>query len=83
MRKTIAALSLPLALPLCGAAFAGVITVSGHGQSHDYATAVADARADAISACTDQGGTPGEEVYSHVTRANEWLADVILRCEVP
>lgn len=83
MRKSIAALILFLALPASGAALAEVVTVSGHGQSPDYATAVADARADAVSQCTGQGGSPGEEVYSHVTRANEWLADVILRCEVP
>ena len=42
-----------------------------------------DARADAIAACTAQEGVPGDEVYSHVTRANLWLADVIMQCEVP
>lgn len=80
MKKPIAALVLALLSP---AAFAAVTTVSGHGQSYDYGTAVTDARADAVSQCVAQGGTPLDEVYTHVTRANQWLATVILECEVP
>ncbi|MEI2429387.1 hypothetical protein RDV84_22125 [Lysobacter yananisis] len=75
------AVALTLLLPI--AATAGTITVSGHGQSYDPGIAMADARADAASKCAAQGGTPVKEVYSHVTRANLWLADSIWSCEVP
>lgn len=73
--------ALALLLPI--AATAATITVSGHGQSYDPGIAMQDARADAIGKCTAQGGTPVKEVYSHVTRANLWLADSIWSCEVP
>lgn len=66
-----------------GSAHAAVVTVSGHGQSHDPGIAMADARADAIAQCTAQGGTPLEEIYSHMTRAALWLASSIWRCDVP
>jgi len=72
-----------VSLSLSGAALAGVVTVSGHGQSYDPGIALADARADAVGRCEAQGGTPIQEVYQHVTRANLWLADSIWSCEVP
>lgn len=75
------ALALAVLLPL--SASAATITVSGHGQSYDPGIALEDARADAVSKCEGQGGTPVKEVYSHVTRANLWLADSIWSCEVP
>lgn len=81
MKMRIAAIVLTLWLPI--AATAATITVSGHGQSYDPGIAMADARADAASKCAAQGGTPVKEVYSHVTRANLWLADSIWSCEVP
>jgi hypothetical protein len=82
MKKYATAIVLAFLVSIPVAALAAVVTVSGHGQSYDYATAMADARADAIAACTAQNGTPLDEVYSHVTRADQWLADVILRCEI-
>lgn len=75
------AVVLAVLLPL--AASATTITVSGHGQSYDPGIALEDARADAVSQCEAQGGTPVKEVYSHVTRADLWLADSIWSCEVP
>jgi len=76
-------LALVFTLPLSGAALAAVVTVSGHGQSYDPGIALANARADAVAQCTGQGGTPVAEIYSHVTRANLWLADSIWKCDVP
>lgn len=81
MKTKIFTIALVLLLPF--AASAAVITVSGHGQSYDPGIALEDARADAVGKCAAQGGTPIEEVYSHVTRANLWLADSIWSCEVP
>jgi hypothetical protein len=72
-----------LLLSFSGAALAAVVTVTGHGQSYDPGMAMEAARADAIAKCTAQGGTPLEEVYSHVSRTNLWIADVVMRCEVP
>jgi hypothetical protein len=66
-----------------GAAHAAVVTVSGHGQSHDPGIALQDARADAVAQCTAQGGAPLQEIYNHMTRANLWLASSIWRCDVP
>lgn len=83
MRKSSSAIAFALLLPVAGSAMATVVTVSGHGQSYDPGLAMNAARADAVAQCTAQGGTPLDEVYSHVTRANLWLADVILRCDVP
>ena len=83
MKGYSAAIALALLLPVAGSALASVITVTGHGQSYDPGIAMEDARADAIAACTAQEGTPGDEVYSHVTRADLWLADVVMQCEVP
>ncbi|SFK69502.1 hypothetical protein [Lysobacter sp. cf310] len=82
MRKYSITTALALLL-ICGSAFATVVTVSGHGQSYDPGIALADARADANAQCIAQGGTPLEEVYNHVTRANLWLASSIWRCDVP
>ena len=75
-------IALSVALPI-GPAMAEVVYVSGHGQSYDPGIALEDARADAVGECEAQGGTPVEEVYNHVTRANLWLADSIWTCEVP
>lgn len=75
--------ALLLLLTLSGSALAGTIHVSGHGQSHDPGIALEDARADAIAQCEGQGGTPIEEVYNHLSRANLWLASSIWECEVP
>lgn len=83
MNKLSIATALALSLACFGSASAAVVTVSGHGQSYDPGIALGDARADAIAQCTAQGGTPLEEVYSHVTRANLWLASSIWRCDVP
>lgn len=77
------AIAIAFALLLPIAAAAAMTTVSGHGQSYDPGIALQNARADATGKCTAQGGTPAEEVYSHVIRANLWLADSIWRCEVP
>ncbi|RDZ28165.1 hypothetical protein [Lysobacter silvisoli] len=81
MKRHRFAAALTLLLPLSAAA--AVITVSGQGQSYDPGIALQDARADAVSQCAAQGGTPLEEIYNHVTRANLWLASSIWRCEVP
>ena len=70
-----------LAFPL--AAMAEVITVSGSGQSHDYAMALNDAEADAVAQCTSQQGTPLDIVYTHVTSHAVYYASVIMRCEIP
>ena len=70
-------LSFPLAV------MAEVITVSGSGQSHDYATALNDAEADAVANCAAQGGTALDIVYTHVTSHAVYYATVIMRCEVP
>lgn len=84
MNANSCAIALALLLPLAAtAATAATITTSGHGQSYDPGIAMQDARADAISKCTAQGGTAVKEVYSHVTRANLWLADSIWSCELP
>ncbi|WP_057918369.1 hypothetical protein [Lysobacter antibioticus] len=83
MKRTSLLVASALWLSVSGAAFAGIVTVSGHGQSYDPGIALEDARADAVAKCTAQAGTPLEEIYSHVTRANLWLADSIWRCEVP
>lgn len=73
--------TLMLALPL--AAMAEVVTVSGSGQSHDYATAIGNAEADAVAKCSAQGGTPLDIVYTHVTSHAVYYATVVMRCEVP
>lgn len=70
-------------LLISGSALAAVVHVSGHGQSYDPGIALQDARTDAAAECVAQGGTPVQEVYNHVTRANLWLADSIWTCEVP
>jgi len=81
MKRPSYLIAFALLLPI--AAAATPITVSGHGQSYDPGIALENARADAVGKCTAQGGTPVEEVYNHITRANLWLADSIWRCEVP
>ena len=81
--KRLALATAALLLPISGTALAGVVHVSGHGQSHDPGIALEDARTDAVGQCQAQDGTPIAEVYSHVTRANLWLADSIWSCEVP
>jgi hypothetical protein len=83
MKRHTIAIAVALVLALSGSAWAAVVTVSGHGQSHDPGIALADARADAIDQCEAQGGTPLEEIYNHVTRANLWLASSIWECDVP
>ncbi|MEG3791855.1 hypothetical protein V1318_17200 [Lysobacter sp. CCNWLW3] len=83
MRQLSIAMALALLLPASWAVMAAVVTVSGQGQSYDPGIALADARADAVAQCTAQGGTPLEEIYNHVTRANLWLASSIWRCDVP
>lgn len=82
MKRSAIALALTLLVPF-GSAIAAVVHVSGQGQSHDPGIALENARADAIGKCTAQGGTPVEEVYNHLTRANLWLASSIWKCEVP
>ena len=82
MKKSVA-FALTLLLSISGLALAAVVYVSGSGQSYDPGIALENARADAIGKCTAQGGTPVEEVYNHVTRANLWIASSIWECEVP
>lgn len=81
MKRRLYAAVLTLLLPLSAAA--AVVTVSGQGQSYDSGIALQNARADAVGQCAAQGGTPLEEIYHHVTRANLWLASSIWRCQVP
>lgn len=83
MKKSSIAFVLAFLLATSGSALAAVVYVTGHGQSYDPGIALEIARADAVDQCTAQGGTPLEEVYSHVTRANLWLADVVMSCDVP
>jgi hypothetical protein len=85
MRKssTVIVTTLALALTFSGAALAAVTHVSGQGISYDPGIALEDARADAVAKCTSQGGEPIEEVYNHLTRANQWIASSIWSCEVP
>lgn len=83
MKKSAAAFALVLLSSISGSALAAVVHVSGQGQSHDPGIALENARADAVAQCTAQGGTPLEEVYNHLTRANLWLASSIWECDVP
>ena len=83
MKKYSIAIALALLLAISGSAWAAVVTVSGQGQSFDPGIALENARADAIAQCTAQGGTPLEEVYNHVTRANLYIASSIWKCDVP
>ena len=83
MKRYSIAIVLALLMTFSGSAWAATVFVSGHGQSHDFGIALANARADAIGQCTAQGGTPVEEVYNHMTRAALWLASSIWKCDVP
>ncbi|QWF15099.1 hypothetical protein [Lysobacter capsici] len=83
MKRRSATVALSLLVLVSGSALAAVVHVSGHGQSYDPGIALEDARADAAAECVGQGGTPIQEVYNHVTRANVWLADSLWTCEVP
>lgn len=83
MKLRALAFAATLMLGLPSVAMAEVITVSGSGQSHDYATAVGNAEADAVANCTARGGTPLEVVYTHVTSHAVYYATVVMRCEVP
>ncbi|MGO1002003.1 hypothetical protein [Lysobacter sp. CA196] len=83
MKRASLVIASSLLLAVSGSAFADIVTVSGHGQSYDPGIALEDARADAIAKCSAQAGSPLEEIYNHVTRANLWLADSIWKCEVP
>lgn len=76
------AMALAFLLPI-GSAMAATVYVSGSGQSYDPGIALENARADAVAKCTAQAGTPIEEVYNHLTRANLWIASSIWTCEVP
>lgn len=81
LRAMAFAATLMLSLPL--AAMAAVVTVSGNGQSHDYAAALNAAEVDAVANCAAQGGTPLDIVYTHVTSHAVYYATVVTRCEVP
>jgi hypothetical protein len=83
MKKLSIGIALAILLSIPGSALAATVNVTGHGQSFDPGIALENARADAIAQCNAQGGTPVEEVFNHVTRANLWLADSIWECEVP
>jgi hypothetical protein len=82
MKKYSIAIALAFLLPI-GSTMAATVYVSGSGQSYDPGMALQAARADAVAKCTAQAGTPGAEVYSHVTRANLWIASSIWTCDVP
>ena len=81
LRATGLVATLLLSLPL--AAMAAVVTVSGNGQSHDYAAALDAAEVDAVANCAAQGGSPLDIVYTHVTSHAVYYATVVMRCEVP
>lgn len=81
-RKTVG-MALALLLSISGSALAATVYTSGQGQGFDPGTALTLARADAVAKCTAQGGTPVQEVYNHITRANLWLASSIWSCQVP
>ncbi|MFL5359195.1 hypothetical protein [Archangium sp.] len=83
MKRNSFVIAFAFLLSFSGAALATVVTVTGHGQSYDPGLAMDAARTDAIAKCTAQGGTPLDEVYSHMTRSSLWLADVVMRCGVP
>ena len=83
MSKSAVAYALAAALSISGPAMAALVYVSGQGQSYDPGIALENARADAVAQCAAQGGTPVEEVYHHLTRANLWLASSVWECEVP
>ena len=83
MKKHTIGVALALLLTLSGSALAAVVTVSGEGQSYDPGIALDNARADAVGKCTAQGGTPLQEVYNHMERADLWLASSIWQCDVP
>ncbi|HEY1141788.1 MAG TPA: hypothetical protein VGE88_16520 [Lysobacter sp.] len=83
MRKTWVATAMAIALFASGASTAAITHVSGSGISFDPGIALEDARADAVAKCTSQGGEPIEEVYNHLTRANQWIASSVWSCEVP
>jgi hypothetical protein len=82
MKRYSIALGMALLLPI-GAAMAATVYVSGSGQSYDPGIALQNARNDAVAKCSAQGGTPIEETYSHMTRANLWIASSIWSCDVP
>lgn len=83
MKRHSITILLSLLVLASGPTLAAVVHVSGHGQSFDPGIALEDARADAAAECVARAGTPIQEVYNHVTRANLWLADSIWTCEVP
>ena len=83
MSKTFSGIAMALALFASGTALAAITHVSGTGISYDPGIALEAARADAVAQCTAQGGEPIEEVYNHLTRANQWIASSIWSCEVP
>ncbi|BDU17088.1 hypothetical protein [Lysobacter auxotrophicus] len=83
MRKSATISVMSLALLASGAAMAAITHVSGSGISYDPGIALEAARADAVSRCSAQGGEPIEEVYNHLTRANQWIASSVWSCEVP
>lgn len=83
MKPRAPAFAATMLLSVSLAATAAVVTVSGSGQSHDYATAVSNAEADAVAKCAAQDGTPLDIVYTHVTSHAVYFATVIMRCEVP
>ncbi len=81
--KKYSAIALALLLPIAGSALAATVYVSGSGLSYDPGLALEIARADAVSKCEAQAGTPIEEIYNHVSRNNYWSASSIWTCEVP
>jgi len=83
MRTKFTVAAMALALLASGAASAAVTHVTGQGISYDPGIALDDARADAVAKCTTQGGEPIEEVYNHLTRANQWIASSVWSCEAP
>jgi len=75
--------ALALGLFVSGAASAAITHVTGQGISYDPGIALEDARADAVAKCAANGGEAIEEVYNHLTRANQWIASSVWSCEVP
>jgi len=83
MRNRFIFAAMALALFASGAASGAVTHVTGQGIGYDPGVALEDARADAVAKCATQGGEPIEEVYNHLTRANQWIASSVWSCEVP
>jgi len=83
MKKYSIAMAFALLMGFSGSALAAVVTVTGVGQGFDPLVALDDARVDAQAKCTAQGGTPLQEVFNHITKADIYFASSVWQCDVP